>query len=176
MQSEGNTLDGRYARLREQAQAETPPKWDHTDGDTLTGTLLELGSYEGEYGSSVTLIIEVAGGGSTEQGEPLQDEYVCTFYASRTVAEKKVDGALKRGLKPGDLVAIQAKGTPAGKSYFDYGFAFEPGDGPAQTSIELPEPDEHARAHPDDAGTGETEQEDGSRQEERPTFDGDVPF
>jgi hypothetical protein len=134
--------DERFKRLIEKADAPTPPKWDHKEGDVLIGTVLELGTYEGEYGKSKTVAVECAEG-STEQGEPIKVGYACTFYASRTVAASKLEKALARGLRAGDAIVIRAKGYVDGKAYFDYGLAFEPG---AQLSVQ----DESPQSEDDD--------------------------
>lgn len=114
--------------LQEEADAPTPPRWDHDTGDVLMGTVVDVGEYTGDYGTCKTVTVEAVEG-STENGEPIQPGYRCTWYASRTVAASKLDKALKRGLREGDSIAIKAQGYGEGsekRDYFSYGLAFQP--------------------------------------------------
>lgn len=122
-----------WETLTQRLDEPTPPKWEHEPGDKLLGTVVDLGTYEGEYGSSPTVTIDAVEGSTEAGGTAIAPGERRIFYASRTVARSKVEGK-----KPqiGDRIGIAYKGIPDGREYHDYAVevvgAVDPTTGPGE--------------------------------------------
>jgi hypothetical protein len=115
---DNTTYQSRFHRLLERATQDAP-KWEH-DEDTLLGTVADLDEYVGDYGSCKTVVVEAEEGSTEAGGDPIPVGELRTFYASRTVAAKKVAKELAAGLKVSDPIVIRHFGIPEGREYHDY--------------------------------------------------------
>lgn len=103
-------------RLMDALDAPDARKWEgDSEGDFVIGTILKLGTFTGEYGTSPTVIIQVQSG--QEGGQPMEEGESVIFYASATVARNELENADPRA---GDRIGVKYHGTATGKSGNDY--------------------------------------------------------
>src|SRR5262245_36561645 len=108
-----------WQSLSEQLDTDDSERWEHVEGDRLLGTLVELGSWSGEFGDSLTVTVETAPG-STSNGEPIKAGERRILYASRTVLAKKLE---ELEPKVGDRLGVLYKGLVAGGANEYHGYS-----------------------------------------------------
>jgi hypothetical protein len=102
--------------LMDRLDAPDARKWEHEEGDVLVGTIVNLGTFTGDYGTSRTVTVDPEDG-TTESGSALTEKESLIFYASASVAANELEAA---GPKIGDRIGIKYHGTRPGKSGNDY--------------------------------------------------------
>ncbi len=102
-------------------------RWEYEEGDLLVGSIVAIGEYSGEYGTSQTVTVD-PDKPSTEAGKALKEQVV--VYASPTVLARKLKDA---GLRVGDKVAIKYHGETSAKdgrnTYKNFGVAVDRAQG-----------------------------------------------
>jgi hypothetical protein len=130
--------------------------WKPEPGDKLIGVVTELAERENEYGRYPIVTVR------TEDGDEL------AFHAFRTVAKNELARCRP---EVGDRIGIKYLGKPEGKEYELYRIKVERDESQA-AALDW---NAYAGDEPEDAGPGEDEADDPSRQGERPDDD-DIPF
>lgn len=130
--------------------------WKPEPGNKLIGIVTELDERENDYGTYPIVTVQ------TDDGQEL------AFHAFRTVARNEL---AKQRPKVGDRIGIKYEGKPPGKEYELYRVKVERVDEPQQTI-------DWSKHEADDAGPSAEEEQDPSRQEQRPdsAADDDIPF
>jgi hypothetical protein len=95
------------ADLMDRLDAPEARRWEYeAEGDTLVGTVLNLGTFTGDYGSSPTVTVE-AEEGSAENGESIEAGEAIIFYASPKIAQDELEAAAPN---VGDRIGIRYHG------------------------------------------------------------------
>ncbi len=137
------------SNLAEQLDVD-PEKWAHEENDKLLGEVVEVGTYEGEYGACSTYTIRAEHGSTEEGGKPIPEGAEMILYASRTVLRNKLDSIRPR---VGDRLGVKYLGIPDGREYHNYRIKHEPGRAPREPQAEQLELD--AQAANEDTEEGE---------------------
>jgi hypothetical protein len=99
------------ANLIDQLDAPQARKWEYEEGDVLIGTVLQLGTYSGDYGTCRTVVVEPEEG-TTEEGNGDAANEPLLFYASAKTAADELDNS---DVAVGDRIGIQYHGMREAK-------------------------------------------------------------